>query len=70
MATTTFNQNDNHDDISEEFDPNKFKRKLEHISQNFQKHMKNNENNMQDYVNQSIVKDRDMLQSAILKSSQ
>ena len=37
LATTTFNQGH---DISEEFDPNKFKKKLEEVSTNFQKHMR------------------------------
>ncbi len=37
MGTTTFNQGH---DISEEFDPNKFKKKLEQVSNNFQKHMR------------------------------
>ena len=57
LATSTFNQGH---DISEEFDPNKFKRKLEQVSKNFQKHLKQSEHH-KDYVDSSIVEDRNML---------
>ena len=66
--------------VDEDFDTDKFKKKLEAISQNFRKHMKEQDMSgltsnphtaeiaeiggvtpVEEYVNQSLIEDRDML---------